>query len=122
MVEDSVNWKAKDDVPPPTRKFCHGPYRVVTHSIFEWLFFAVILINSILTIVELTITDEKGLQALQYINYVFCSLYIVEAIVKVTINGRGGRRREEREKGWTSQWGGYDVCSVCIEHSSSGGS
>ena len=98
LVEDSVNWKAKDDVPPPTRKFCHGPYRVVTHSIFEWLFFAIILVNSILTIVELTITDEKGLQALQYINYVFCTLYIVEAIVKVTGKGGGGRR-EERGKG-----------------------
>ncbi len=84
-IEASTTWKTSDDTPRPTVRCCDGPYIVVTSSIFEWTLFGVILVNVILSITELSISNETGLEVLEYLNYVFVVIYIVEAILKVNL-------------------------------------
>ena len=42
-----------------------------------------ITVNGACTIAELVITDEMAIQILEYINYIFVVIYIVEAVLKV---------------------------------------
>ena len=45
-----------------------------------------ITVNGACTIAELLTTNSTALQTLEYINYVFVAIYIVEAILKVYTN------------------------------------
>ncbi len=82
-IEASTTWKASDDAPRPTLNFCKIPYTIVTSSIFEWTLFGVILVNVILCIIELSITNKTGLFVLEVLNYIFVVIYVVEASLKV---------------------------------------
>ena len=80
----STKWKASDEIPAPTGRCCNGVYKLVTHFLFEWTVFTVIIVNIVCTIVELSISsDSVGQSVLEYLNYVFVTIYIVEAILKV---------------------------------------
>ena len=82
----SINWKSSDEIPAPSVRCCNGPYKLVNHSLFEWTLFAVIIVNIVCTIVELSISsDSVGQLVLEYLNYVFVTTYIVEAILKVRL-------------------------------------
>lgn len=79
-----LQWKSAKAPPRPKYKCLNWSYVVVTHSLFEWLLFGVIVINMIGTIIELSLKNRTGLLVLQYLNYVFCAIYIVEAVTKLT--------------------------------------
>ena len=83
-IERAINWKASSNAPPPTTKCCKLPYTIVTNSVFEWLLFGVILVNGICTTIELSISDQTGLQVLEYLNFAFGAIYCVEAVLKVS--------------------------------------
>ena len=77
-----MEWKSTAP-PRPKVKCCIGFYRLVVHFGFEWTLFGVIITNIVCTIIELTISNSTGLMVLRYINYVFCLIYIIEAILKL---------------------------------------
>lgn len=77
-----MEWKST--LPPrPKVDCCLSFYKLVNHFVFEWTLFGVIIVNIILTIVELTVNNTMVLLVLQYLNYIFCLVYIVEAVLKV---------------------------------------
>lgn len=59
------------------------PYKFVTHSVFEWTFFVIITVNVLCIITELSVLDQTALTVLQYLNYIFCFVYLFEFIIKV---------------------------------------
>ena len=74
---------SSNTIPAPQQRWCHLPYTIVNFFIFEWVLFAVIAVNGACTIAEFIITDVTALQTLEYINYIFVAIYIVEFFLKV---------------------------------------
>ena len=77
---------SSESLPAPTHRCCHLPYLLVNLSFFEWTLFGIITLNGACTIAELATTDDSARQVLEYINYIFVAIYIVEAILKVRLS------------------------------------
>ena len=76
---------SSEALPAPNHRCCRLPYFLVNLSIFEWTLFGIITLNGACTIAELATTDTLAAQVLEYINYVFVAIYIVEAFLKAPV-------------------------------------
>jgi hypothetical protein len=56
---------------------------MVVSDIFEWIIFAVVLVDISLIIAQLTVTDHLAGIVLRYINSAVVGIYTCEAILKV---------------------------------------
>lgn len=83
MFYKALHWKSKGAPPKPNVKCCLVPYKLVTHFVFEWTFFGIIIVNVVCIIAELALTVPLALTVLEYLNYVFCFIYLLEVILKV---------------------------------------
>ena len=74
-----------DEIPPPLLSCQVVVYRFVKHPAFDWTILGLILVNVVVIIVELAapISDDAKAK-LKIVNYVFCTIYLVEVIFKVT--------------------------------------
>jgi sodium/hydrogen exchanger 10/11 len=60
-------------------------YRVAMHVMFDAVINVLIILNMIPIIIELTADDDSPyLGVLKTINYVYCAIYLIEAIWKVS--------------------------------------
>ena len=78
--------RASDRVPPPRNLFLRYNYMTATHVAFDLVMNVLIAVNMIPIFLELSVPDDSEMMPyLKYINYVYCGVYVVEAIIKVSI-------------------------------------
>ena len=76
--------RASDRVPPPRNLFLRYNYMVATHVAFDAIMNILIALNMIPIFLELSVPDTVWYMIyLNYINYVYCFVYVVEIIIKV---------------------------------------
>ena len=77
--------RASDRVPPPRNLFLRYNYMIATHVAFDAIMNILIAVNMIPIFLELSVPDTVWYMVhLKYINYVYCFVYIVEIIIKVS--------------------------------------
>jgi sodium/hydrogen exchanger 10/11 len=96
---------SSEALPAPNHRCCLLPYFLVNLSLFEWTLFGIITLNGACTIAELATTDTLAAQVLEYINYVFVAIYIVEAFLKIV-----GLRKYY----FLSKWNLFDLLILAV--------
>ena len=84
-LEQLKHQKPAERIPPPTIRVLSFMYTVAVHVSFDIVMNVLIIINMVPIILELASDDDAPfMPILNKINYFYCSLYVTEAIWKVT--------------------------------------
>ena len=85
-LEQLKHHKAAERVPPPSNKVLSFMYDVAAHVSFDIVMNVLIIANMVPIILELASDDDAPyMNVLNIINYVYCTLYVSEAIWKVRV-------------------------------------
>ena len=78
---------AVDRVPPPRNLFLRYNYMIATHMAFDLTMYFLIGLNMIPIAFELNAKNDSVwyMGILKIVNYVYCAIYILEAMIKVFI-------------------------------------
>lgn len=71
--------------PPPSSTCLYGFYWPSVNPIVDAAIMVVILLNIVLTLVELAVDGETVQLSLQIINYFFVAFYVGETLMKVSV-------------------------------------
>lgn len=78
--------RASESVPPPRNLFLRYNYMIATHVAFDAAMNFLIAVNMIPISFELSVPEDVSyMKYLKIINYVYCSVYILEMITKVLL-------------------------------------
>lgn len=84
-MEQLKHQKPTELIPPPNNKVLGFMYSVAAHVSFDIVMNTLILINMVPIILELASDDDAPyIYTLNIINYVYCTIYVTEAIWKVS--------------------------------------
>ena len=84
-LEQLKHQKPAERIPPPTNKVLSLMYTVAAHVSFDIAMNSLIIINMVPIILELASDDDAPyMNTLNTINYVYCTVYVTEAIWKVS--------------------------------------
>ena len=76
--------KPRRKIVKPTNRLSLLLYMVVTYYLFDLVIYGIIAVNGVCALGELFIRNTMALQILEYINVVFVTIYIVEAVLKAS--------------------------------------
>ena len=78
--------KSADRIPMPTNRVQLVMYHIAVHVMFDVVMHSLIILNLIPIIMEMTADDSAWyIGILRVVNYVFTSIYCMEAIWKVSV-------------------------------------
>jgi len=98
--------RASESVPPPRNLFLRYNYMIATHVAFDAAMNILIAVNMIPISFELSVPEDVWyMKYLKIINYVYCSVYILEMITKML----AFRRYYFKDK-----WNVLDMCIVFL--------
>lgn len=70
--------------PPLPKHWCVAfAHRMVLSVCFDWVIFVLVLVDIILIIVQISVTNERADLYYRYVNTIFVGVYTSEAILKV---------------------------------------
>ncbi|XP_057290115.1 sodium/hydrogen exchanger 10-like [Hydractinia symbiolongicarpus] len=76
--------RASETVPPPRNLFLRYNYLIATHVAFDAVMNALIALNMVPIAFELSVSETVWyMKYLKIINYVYCGVYIMEAMIKI---------------------------------------
>lgn len=83
-MEQLKQTKPTERIPPPNNKILSFMYDVAAHVVFDVVINTLIIINMVPIVLELASDDDASyMTILNLINYVYCGIYISEALWKV---------------------------------------
>lgn len=83
-MEQLKQTKPTERIPPPDNKILSFMYDVAAHVVFDVVINTLIIINMVPIVLELASDDDAPyMTVLNHINYVYCGIYISEALWKV---------------------------------------